>query len=172
MNEKIPTILTPEEQEKKDQEDRYEYYMLNHPEQKVSPEDLKESGPKIAEFEEMIVSFECKHSLETLRLITEITPELKKLFLDESDMSVEQIESAINNLTPEDAEKYKTKTAARKDLNLIVKKMNILETETNISPEKYKKLNAKYIILSRAVGIVNGNKVDHDMIGEYMAKVS
>lgn len=163
MNEKIPTNLTPKEQEIKDQKDRYEYYMLNHSERMILPEDLRESGPEIAEVEEMIIRFESEHSLESLHLITEITPELEKLFAYYRSMSVEQIEFAINNLTPEDAEKYRTRTPAKIDLNSIIAKINILETETNISPGKYKELKAKYKIFAQAIGIVNSNnKVDHN----------
>lgn len=136
MKEKIPTNLTPEEQERKDQEAQYEQYMLDHPERIILPENLRESGPEIAEFEEMIALFESKYSLAELHSIT--------------------------NLTVEEAKQNPVREPARVALNPIVAKLNVLEEETNISPEKYEELKAKYKILSRAVGMINNNKVDHD----------
>ena len=69
MHEKIPTGLTPEE------EDQYAQYMLDHPEMITAPEDLIESAQEIAEFEGMIELFESQHSLTELHSIIDLTPE-------------------------------------------------------------------------------------------------
>ena len=49
--------------------------------------------------------------------------------------------------------------AAKKDLAPIVAKLNILKS--GISAEKYEELNGKYVVLERAVGNIQGNKVNH-----------
>ena len=43
----------------------------------------------------------------------------------------------------------------------IVALLNALKKETDISTEKHKELKTKYKQLSRAVGKINNNKVDH-----------
>ena len=136
MNEKIPTGLTPEEQERQDQEAQYAQWMKDHPEIKIPEEDLRECGPEIAEFEKIIASFELTHSLSELL--------------------------SIIDLTPEEAPKHPIREPAKVALIPIVEKLNALKMETNISPEKYAELKAKYKHLSRAVGMINSNKVDHD----------
>ena len=110
--------------------------MKDHPETVIALEDLRECGPEIAEFEEMLVSFELIHSLADLHLIID--------------------------LKPEDAPKYPLRESAKAALIPIVAKLNILKQETNIAPEKHEELKAKYKHLSRAVGMINGNKVDHN----------
>lgn len=102
----------------------------------IVPEDLHESGPQITEFEEMLALFESEYFLAELLLIID--------------------------LTPEETPKHLIRELARKALIPIVAKMNILKKETNISPEKFEELKAGYMRLSRAVGIINNNKVDHN----------
>ena len=97
---------------------------------------LREAGPEIAEFEAMVTSFELKHPLEEL--------------------------NAITNITMEESRRNPVRESARVDLFPIVFKLNILKKETNISEEKYDKIKAKYMRISRAVGIINNNKVDHE----------
>ena len=101
----------------------------------IGEQKLRECEPEIAELEEMFVSFESSHSLAELLLITDLTPQ-----------------EAPNHLIRE---------PARKALIPIVSKFNKLKKETNISPEKHEELREKYMILSRAVGIINNNRVDH-----------
>ena len=119
-----------------EQEEQYEQWMKDHPETIITQEDLRECGPEIAEFEEMLISFELIHSLAELRLIID--------------------------LKPEDAAKYPLRESAKAALIPIVAKLNILKKETNIVPEKHEELKAKYMHLSRAVGMINNNKVDHN----------
>ena len=119
-----------------EQEEQYEQWMKDRPETIITQEDLRECGPEIAEFEEMLISFELIHSLAELRLIID--------------------------LKPEDAAKYPLRESAKAALIPIVAKLNILKKETNIVPEKHEELRAKYMHLSRAVGMINNNKVDHN----------
>ena len=127
----------PEEQTlSEEQKEQYEQWMKDHPETVIAPEDLRECGPEIAEFEEMLASFELIHSLAELHLIID--------------------------LKPEDASKYPLRESAKAALIPIVAKLNILKKETNIVPEKYEELKAKYMHFSRAVGMINNNKVDHN----------
>ena len=97
---------------------------------------LRECGPEIAEFEAMLVSFESAYSLAELHLIIE--------------------------LKPEDAPKYPCENRLKIALIPIVAMLNKLKNETNITPEKLKELEAKYLRLSRAVGMINNNQVDHN----------
>lgn len=119
-----------------EQKDQYRQWMKDHPETVIAPEDLRECGPEIVEFEEMLASFELIHSLTELHLIID--------------------------LEPEDAPKYPLRESAKTALIPIVAKLNILKKETNIAPEKHEELKAKYMRLSRAVGIIKNNKVDHN----------
>lgn len=151
----------PEEQKQREENEQYEQWMKDHPEIVIAPEDLRECGPEIAELEEMLRLFESAHPLAELLLIIDLTLELEVLFENDRDMSAEEIESAIKGLSPEDARAYEVRTNAKKDLIPIVAKMNVLKKETNISLEEYEGLKAKYMHLSRAVGIINNNKVDH-----------
>lgn len=117
-------------------EEQYEQWMKDHPETVITPENLRECGPEIAEFEEMLASFELIHSLAELHLIID--------------------------LKPEDAPKYPLRESAKAALIPIVAKLNMLKKETNIAPEKHDELKAKYMHLSRAVGMINNSKVDHN----------
>ena len=119
-----------------EQEQQYRQWMKDHPETVIAPEDLRECGPEIAEFEEMLASFELIHSLAELHLIID--------------------------LKPEDTPKHPLRESAKTALIPIVAKLNILKKETNIMPEKHEELKAKYMRLSRAVGMINNNKVDHN----------
>ena len=134
MNEKMPPGLTPEQQKKKDEDAQYAQWMEAHPEPEAPA--LRESGPEIAEFEAMITRFEVEHSLEALHQIID--------------------------LAPEEAPKHPLREPARAALEPIVATLTRLKGETNISPEKYADLRAAYKRLSRAVGMINNGKVDHD----------
>jgi len=125
-----------EQSPSEEQEEQYKQWMKDNPETVIAPEDLRECGPEIAEFEEMLASFELTHSLAELHLIID--------------------------LKPEDAPKYPLRESAKAALIPIVAKLNILKKETNIVPEKHDELKAKYMHLSRAVGMINNNKVDHN----------
>lgn len=119
-----------------EREERYKQWMKDHPETVITPENLRECGPEIAEFEEMLASFELIHDIAELHLIID--------------------------LKPEDAPKYPLRESAKVALTPIVAKLNMLKKETNITPEKHAELKVKYMYLSRAVGRINNNKVDHN----------
>lgn len=118
----------------REEEERYAEWMKAHPEK--PPEVKRESGPEIEELEGLFASFESEHSLADLL--------------------------SIIDLTPEEAPNHPIREPAKKALNPIVVKLNKLEKETDISPEKLSELKGRYKHLSRAVGIINKNKVDHD----------
>jgi len=132
MREGIFERITPEQP----QEDaQYLQWMKDHPEAAIAPENLRECEPEIAEFEKMLEAFEIDHPLVELHEIVK--------------------------LTPAEAPRNTVRESARLALIPIVAKMNALKKETNIPLEKYDELKERYKILSRAVGMINDNKVDH-----------
>lgn len=66
----------------------------------------------------------------------------------------------IIDLTPDEAPRHPRRERARLDLIPIVGILKSLK-ETNISKERYMELQARYTILSKAVGMINNNKVRH-----------
>ncbi|MFA6076783.1 MAG: hypothetical protein WC735_01765 [Candidatus Paceibacterota bacterium] len=127
--------LEKERQGKEDAE-RLADYLARHPEPVISPENLRDCAQEVTNFEFLVGIFESRFSLAEL--------------------------NSIIDLTPADAPKHPVREPARLALIPIVEKLNALKKETNISPEKFEELKAKYKIISRAVGIINKNKVDHD----------
>lgn len=131
--------LSPEEKKKQQEREDAELladYLARHPEPVISQENLRESKLEIAQLERMIAAFESSHSLAELNLITD--------------------------LTPAEASRHPKREPARLALIPIVALLNTLKRETNISTEKHEELKAKYKQLSRAVGMINNNKVDHN----------
>ncbi len=138
MSEKIftPEDLRRERQDREDAEELAGHFAI-HPEELVHPVQLRECGPEVAEFEGMLDAFESHHSLSALH--------------------------ALTYLTFEESRAHPIREPARLALVPIVAKMNSIKNETNISPERYKEINAKYKRLARAVGNIDKNgKVDHD----------
>ncbi len=90
---------------------------------------------EVAEFQVMLEDFEARHSLDEL--------------------------NAIIDLRPEDMANEPLRESAKKALIPIVTLMNALEEETNISPERFDELKARYKRLSKAVGIIHKNQVRH-----------
>jgi hypothetical protein len=136
MNETLNIGPTPKEQQEREDAELLADYLSRHPESVTSKENLREAGPEIVEFEAMITLFESMHSLEELH--------------------------SIINLTPVEAPKHPTREPARVALIPIVAKLNALKKETDIPTEKHDELKARYMRLSRAVGMINNNKVDHN----------
>lgn len=136
MKEKMPDGLTPEQRRKIEDEERYEWWMENNPKAKIVPENLREYEPEIKEFEEMIDLFESQYPLAELY--------------------------AIVDLTPEEAPRHPVREPARLALKPILEKLHSLRDETNISPEKYEALQARWEKIFNAVGVINNNKVYHD----------
>ncbi|MCX6781755.1 MAG: hypothetical protein NTW66_01375 [Candidatus Magasanikbacteria bacterium] len=138
-----------------------ECFLKDHPEKIAAIETRRDCEQEKHELQMLLQNFEEAHSLEELNAIPDVTPELYNLFAHDRDMSAEQIESALANLSPEDAKRYQTRSPAIKDLKPIVALMNKMEKETNISQAEFDKLRTAYKVLSRAVGMINNNKVDH-----------
>ncbi len=137
MNEEKPPNLIPEKSREKPNEKGMGLLALwqrDHPEEEVKGK--RESGPEVIKFKEMIDSFESEHSLAELHQII--------------------------NLTPKEAPDYPLRESAKKALIPIVKLLNTLRDETDISLEEWKELKGQYRRLSQAVGIINNNKVHHD----------
>ena len=97
----------------------------------------REHGKETEKMERLLGEFESRHSLEALR--------------------------AIKYLTIEDAPNNSVREPARKDLIPIAEVMNALEKYTDIPKERYESLKHKYMVLSKAVGIIESgsNRVRH-----------
>ncbi len=96
---------------------------------------LVERGGKFAEFDDMLAAFESFHSIAELH--------------------------SIIDLTPREAPNHPIREPARLALIPIVSKLNALKQKADTSPEEREELKAKYMRLSRAVGMINNDKVDH-----------
>ncbi len=131
LKETQETILTPEQAETAD----YWLKIIEKEKPTFSPEKQRECAPEIEKLENLFIAFEKEHSLEQLLLITD--------------------------LTPKDAPNHPVREPAKNALKPITALLDVLKRETNITSEKYDELEAKYKILSRAVGMINNNKVDH-----------
>jgi hypothetical protein len=116
--------------------DRCNEYLLAHPEKETPEEGPRGCEQEVIEFRDMVTAFEAEHSVEELY--------------------------AIIDLTPEDAPNHPVREPARKALNAILAKLNILMNETNITPGEYEELEKKWKYLSNAVGMINRGKVYHD----------
>jgi hypothetical protein len=78
----------------------------------------------------------------------------------ESEFSSEVL-GAVSNLTTEEALSFPLRIAAKSRLNVIVKLLNDIENETNVTPQKFAELDARYRKISSAVGFVNNSTVRH-----------
>jgi hypothetical protein len=165
MSMEVPAGPTPEELLRQQEDDAWEaQYMEMNPDKfaEVAPEKLRECEPEIAEFEGMIAAFEAKHSLEELHAIVDLTPGEVACYALQVTVSPEKL-ALLADPTSEDVSRYLVRKVAREALAPIAAKLNGLKEKTNISPEKYKELNARYKRLTRAVGFTDGgNKVDHE----------
>lgn len=112
-----------------------EAFLADYPDKNLPENERRDCEKEVQEFESLLESFESKHSLEAL--------------------------NAIIDLTPQEAPGHPVREPARKDLIPIVALMNSLKEETNISKERHDELKEKYMKLSRAVGMINNNKVRH-----------
>ncbi len=128
-----PDGLTPEQRE---MADAFEDFFIEKP---LPGQHLREYEEEVADFKELVSAFKEKHSLEELMSITD--------------------------LTAAEAPSHPLREPARLDLIPIVKVLKALREETLINRYGgglYQELEAEYKILSRAVGMINNNKVRHD----------
>ena len=180
--EQVPAAHTPEEIE---EQERYEQWVKDHPEDKIEPEALEkdkeqfvdeidkavavlETSRSADEREDMRVQWESEHDAEemsrrgeTLSIPDSEIPKsiviLKQMYITfELTHSLEELNSIVD-LKPEDAVNYPERESAKARLQ----HMNLL---LNALPEGFPKLLDDYRRFSRAVGIIDArtNKVDHN----------
>jgi hypothetical protein len=151
-------------------------------EKSKAPAILREDEPAIAELEGMIASFETKHSLADLHAIVDLSWNLVEVFkrIDyladprriENDIAtykkhnpeyiptykanIAKAIAIIPRLNPKDARKFEIRMAAKKDLILIMTKLNSLGENEN-----YRRLKAKCLPLQKAFGSLQGDKINH-----------
>lgn len=130
--------ITPNPQELKRLQDQKEAerlteYLIRHPNLEPLPPNLAEQAR--TEFDSLVTSFESKYSLTELHSIIDLTPQ-----------------EALNHPLWE---------PARVALIDIVKILNKLKATYGETSQEYKSIKEKYMRLSRAVGVMNKNKVDH-----------
>ncbi len=135
MNEQ-PSALSPEQIEQAEQMARYEAWRKDNPVQEVVPKTEQECKEAMAEFDELIEAFKSEHSLEALMAIVDLKPD-------------QAIEDPLRQ-------------PAKLALNPIYSKLATLKKEPNITPEENAALTAKYMELSRAIGMFIGSKLSHN----------
>ena len=114
-----------------EEEAQYAAFMEDHPDAEKPPAAVKESDPRVAEFQALVASFEAEYPLEEL--------------------------TAIIDLKAADAPNHPIREPARKALIAVHTMMKSLEGHPQSG-----KFYADYKRLSRAVGMINGGKVDHN----------
>jgi hypothetical protein len=113
------------------------------------------------DFNVLVETFQERHSLETLHSIVDFSLELLAVFDMDVVKDFEKISVAIEDLTLEEKEKYRARTAARSDLAGVFKTLRLLQGNTDTTEEEYQELKETSMILSRAVGMINGNRINH-----------
>jgi hypothetical protein len=89
-----------------------------------------------------------------------IVEELEALFLE---YITEEILEPLNTIqTEEEARSSAKREAIREPISRMVKMLYTLKHRTAINKVEYDKLYERYMILSRAMGIINNGRVDHD----------
>ncbi len=100
-----------------------------------APEDRRSCETDAAALEEMFLRFEAEHSVDALM--------------------------AIDELSLEDASAHPVREPARMALAPITLLMDVLRKETDIDRQRFAELKARYLRLSRAVGVIEDGRVDH-----------
>ena len=133
MNEGAPKPDAEELKQQQELADLLADYLIRHP-------NLEPLSPELAEkvreeFDSLISLFESKHSIEELHSITDLTPK-----------------EALN---------HPIREPARVDLIEIEARLSKLKPTYGEGSKEYQFIKEQYKRLSRAVGIINNNKVDH-----------
>jgi|GEM_PF-4837329 len=148
--------------------EEYQSYMQWELEQRKSPvKELREvKSEEITMLETLFEQFEGSHSLAELNEITDLSPELSSLFRHNYDIieaqRFEEIESILSQLSPEEQRNYKKRLAAKEALIPVRTAFDKIGRETNISPDEYRELKRKMDVLEHAIGMISGNRVEHD----------
>ena len=106
-------------------------------EQPIAAEDRRECGPEIAELEEVFAFFEEDHPHEALLAVT-------------------------GPMTYEEVKAHPVREPARQALDPVVRRLDALKRETNISFEEHLRLETRYKKLSKAVGFLRGDLIVHE----------
>lgn len=133
MNEGAPKPDAEELKQQQELADLLADYLIRHP-------NLEPLSPELAEkvreeFDSLISLFESKHSIEELHSITDLTPK-----------------EALN---------HPIREPARVDLIEIEARLSKLKPTYGEGSKEYQFIKEQYKRLSRAVGTINNNKVDH-----------
>lgn len=134
MEEKILSPLEQKRLQDQSETNQLADYLLRYPNPEPLPPHLIEQAK--VEFDSLVASFESKYSLVEL--------------------------NSIIDLTPQEATNHPLREPARVALIEIVKILNRLKVTYGETSLEYQSIKANYMRLSRAVGIINKNKVDHD----------
>lgn len=118
-----------------EQREMAEYFLPQFAEDVIPEKERRDCNQEVVELQTMFVAFEAKYPISELYAITNL-----------------RVEDAPNNLMRE---------AAKEDLVPIVARLSILKKETNIASGRYEELDQHYTYLSKAVGMINGDKVRH-----------
>ena len=118
-----------------EQRELADYFLPQFKENVIPEEERRDCNQEAIELQNMFIAFKDKHQVAELY--------------------------SIIDLTVEDAPNHPTREPAKRDLAPILAKLNILKKETNITTEKYDELQDQYRYLSRAVGMISGDKVRH-----------
>jgi hypothetical protein len=150
--------------EKKVQEDKPRNRSIEYPFDKSTKEMSYEEYGEFLEW----VAFDWskkEDSFELRETKLEISDYLKRVEEFESKYNLGELHDIID-LNPEDAPNHPVRESARKALIPIVAQLNILgihRVKNRISKLEYdESIKEAYMRLSRAVGIINNRKVDHN----------
>jgi len=123
------------EQFSEEQQAIIDEWMAKYATEEIPPEKRRECGPEIEELERMFRNFDQTHDVFAL--------------------------NAVTDLTPAEAPHHPVREPAKLDLIPMYAKLRTIYEETNITPEHYAELKAKWKHFSQAVGMINNNVVDH-----------
>jgi hypothetical protein len=137
MSEKPPTLKIKEaiptaEEIEKEENERYEAWMADHPAVEIVQDSPETCAEKIRECEALLDSFEATHDLDAMRAITQFASR------EEREGSLRQL--ALDALAP------------------IFKRLKYLNTQEAFPQETRDTLKVRYEILSQAVGNIIGDK--------------
>ena len=116
-----------------------------------------------SEYEDLIKHYEDLNTQEALKPKIECGSHIKEFETMLTPLLKEKLLVALNTLeTEEEALNSEERESANKALTPVVTMLKFLKERTNITEEKYNKLQTKYKSISRAVGIINSGKIDHN----------
>jgi hypothetical protein len=106
-------------------------------------------------------TFSEKFSLEFLHSVAEIEPALLNVMKTYDDMPKAELDALLSKLSPESREIFTVRLAAKDDLAIVRAQLDSIKKAGSISGDELSKLTVEYKKLSQALGIQNGNKIDH-----------